>query len=45
MNLCIQTFCTALGKAAKVGNVDALTLLLMRNAQPDLRDKVSIKFC
>ena len=40
VNLCMQIFCTALGKAAKVGKVDAVTLLLMRNAQPDLQDKV-----
>jgi serine/threonine-protein phosphatase 6 regulatory ankyrin repeat subunit B len=31
--------CTALGKATRVGHIDTVTLLLMRNAQPDLKDK------
>jgi ankyrin repeat protein len=32
-------FCTALGKATRLGHTDTVTLLLMRNAQPDLKDK------
>ena len=34
--------CTALGKATRVGHIDTVTLLLMRNAQPNLKDKVKI---
>ena len=36
----IQMVCTALGKATRVGHTDTIILLLMRNALPDLKDKV-----
>ena len=39
----MQVFCTALGKATRLGHTDTVTLLLMRNAQPDLKDKVREK--
>ena len=56
MNICIylpalckydwmQVLCTALGKATRLGHTDTVTLLLMRNAQPDLKDKVRGKNC